>query len=92
MMAAEDSQADLIVRNAKVSTLRADGNEAEAFAVRGEQFAAVGDATEVMCFAGERTRVLDAGGRRVIPGLNDSHMHTIRGGCRWGRRCRTPRR
>ena len=79
-MAAEDSQADLIVRNAKVSTLQADGNEAEAFAVRGEQFAAVGDATEVMCFAGESTRVLDAGGRRVIPGLNDSHIHTIRGG------------
>jgi len=79
-MAAEEGQADLIVRNAKVSTLQADGNDAEAFAVRGQQFAAVGDATEVMCFAGESTRVLDAGGRRVIPGLNDSHMHTIRGG------------
>ncbi len=79
-MAAEDGRADLVVRNAKVSTLQVDGDDAEAFAVRGEQFVAVGDETDVMPLAGERTRVLDAGGRRVVPGLNDSHMHTIRGG------------
>jgi predicted amidohydrolase YtcJ len=80
MAAVAGSRADLIVRNAKVSTLQVDGDDAEAFAVRGEQFVAVGEETEVLQFAGERTRVVDAGGRRVIPGLNDSHMHTIRGG------------
>src|SRR5271170_2040001 len=69
-------RADLIVRNAKVSTLRdGDGATAEAVAVRGERFAAVGGETEVMRLAGERTTVVDAGGRRVIPGLNDSHLH-----------------
>jgi len=74
-------RADLIVRNAKVSTLRdGDGATAEAVAVRGERFAAVGGETEVMRLAGERTTVVDAGGRRVIPGLNDSHLHAIRGG------------
>ena len=52
-MAAEDGRADLVVRNAKVSTLQVDGDDAEAFAVRGEQFVAVGDETDVMPLAGE---------------------------------------
>lgn len=74
-------QADLIVRNAKVTTLRDGGNAvAEAMAVRGERFAAVGGEPDVMRLAGEGTWVVDAGGRRVIPGLNDSHLHAIRGG------------
>lgn len=84
-MAAIDRQApdraDLIVRNAKVTTLQDSGSAvAEAIAVRGERFAAVGSETKVMGLAGEGTRVVDAGGRRVIPGLNDSHLHAIRGG------------
>jgi predicted amidohydrolase YtcJ len=74
-------RADLIVRNAKVTTLGDDGGAvAEAVAVRGERFAAVGGEAEVMRLAGEGTRVVDAGGRRVIPGLSDSHLHAIRGG------------
>jgi predicted amidohydrolase YtcJ len=35
---------------------------------------------EVLRLAGAGTRLVDAGGRRVIPGLNDSHLHAIRGG------------
>src|SRR5207249_8847403 len=35
---------------------------------------------EVMAYRGEQTQVIDVGGRTVIPGLNDSHMHPIRGG------------
>jgi predicted amidohydrolase YtcJ len=72
--------ADLIVHNAKVTTLGDGGGAVEAVAVRGERFAAVGAEAEVMRLAGEGTRVIDAGGRRVIPGLNDSHLHAIRGG------------
>jgi predicted amidohydrolase YtcJ len=84
-MAAIDRQApdraDLIVRNAKVTTLQDGGSAvAEAIAVRGEGFAAVGSEAEVIRLAGEGTRVVDGGGRRVIPGLNDSHLHAIRGG------------
>src|SRR3546814_1833590 len=33
-----------------------------------------------MAFAGTSTRIVDAQGRRLIPGLNDSHTHLIRGG------------
>jgi hypothetical protein len=76
-------EADLIVRNAKVTTLQDHGAAAEALAVRGERFLAVGGEAEIMRLAGDRTRLVDAGGRRVIPGLNDSHMHAIRGGLQY---------
>jgi predicted amidohydrolase YtcJ len=76
-------EADLIVRNARVTTLHGDSPEAEAFAVQGEKFLAVGGEAEVMRLAGDGTRLVDAGGRRVIPGLNDSHLHAIRGGLQY---------
>jgi predicted amidohydrolase YtcJ len=47
--------------------------------VRGEKFVAVGGEAEVMRLAGGGTRLVNAGGRRIIPGLNDSHLHVIRG-------------
>src|SRR5687768_9807883 len=72
--------ADLIVTNAKVTTLDQAKPEAQAFAVQGEKFIAVGSAEDVMRLRGDRTRTVDAGGRRVIPGLNDSHLHVVRGG------------
>src|ERR1700751_1087844 len=73
--------ADLIVVGAAVSTLADDRDcDAQAFAVRGERFLAVGDEATVMRWSGEDTRVIDAGGRRVIPGLNDSHLHAVRAG------------
>ena len=75
-----DGAADLIVRNARVTTLDDARPEAAAFAVRGETFVAVGGEEEVMRLRGDRTRVVDAGGRRVIPGLNDSHIHAVRAG------------
>jgi len=72
--------ADLIVRNAKVTTFDAARPEAEAFAVRGGNFVAVGSGKDVASLEGPATRVIDAGGRRVVPGLNDSHLHVVRGG------------
>jgi predicted amidohydrolase YtcJ len=75
----DTDEADLIVRDATVTMLHDNGSEAQAFAVRGEKFVAVGGEAEVMRLRGNRTRLIDAGGRRVIPGLNDSHLHAIRG-------------
>ena len=72
--------ADLIVRNAMVTTLDDARPSARAFASRGEKFIAVGSDDEVLRLRGGRTRVIDAGGRRVIPGLDDSHIHAVRGG------------
>jgi len=60
-------QADLIVHNERASTLESPDSEVQAFAVRGETVAAVGSDAEVMRLRGDRTRLIDAGGRRVIP-------------------------
>ena len=71
---------DLIVHNAKVTTLQDGRPEAQAFAVLGEKIVAVGGKAEIMALRVGNTRVIDAGGRRVIPGLNDSHFHLVRAG------------
>ncbi len=74
------THADLIVRNARISTLDDRGREGTALAVREGRFVDVGTDAEVMRYRGEQTQVIDAGGRRIVPGLNDSHIHLIRGG------------
>jgi predicted amidohydrolase YtcJ len=72
--------ADLIVTNAKVITVDPQRPQATAFAVKDGTFVAVGDDADVAPHRGEKTRVIDAKGHTVIPGLNDSHAHVVRGG------------
>ena len=72
--------ADLVVTNAKVITMDAQRPQATAFAVRDGSFIAVGGDEEMAAYRGDRTRVIDAKGRTIIPGLNDSHAHVVRGG------------
>ena len=72
--------ASLIVRNARVRTLRPSQPEAQALAVRNGRFVEVGDEADVMLHARPNTLIIDAKGRRLIPGLIDSHIHVIRGG------------
>jgi len=69
----------LVVRNARITTLDPRRPSAEAIAVSGDRIVAIGDDAEVMAQAAG-ARVIDAGGRRLVPGLNDSHTHLIRGG------------
>ena len=64
--------ADMIVHGAKITTLEERAPLAEAFAVAGERFLAVGGENEVMGWRGPDTVLIDVAGRRVIPGLNDS--------------------
>jgi hypothetical protein len=71
---------DLIVRNARITTMDRSRPEARALAIRDGRFLAVGPEAEVLPLAAGATRILDAAGRRLIPGLNDSHTHTVRGG------------
>jgi predicted amidohydrolase YtcJ len=79
----ESDCADLIVSNARVTTLQSDCPQAEALATRGERVVAVGSDADLMQLRGRDTRAVDAGGRRVIPGLNDSHLHAIRAGVQY---------
>ncbi len=69
--------ADLIVLNGKVVTVDARASVAEAVAIRGGRIIAVGDAASVRARTGPATRVIDARGRTVIPGLIDSHVHAL---------------
>lgn len=71
---------DLILVNAKVTTLDRSNPQAQAVAIRDGRFLAVGTEAEVRAAAAPDARRIDAKGRRVIPGLIDSHMHIIRGG------------
>ena len=72
--------ADLIVTNAQVHTVDEQRPRATAFAVRDGLFVAVGTDDEMKAHRGDKTRVIDARGHTVIPGLNDSHAHAVRGG------------
>ena len=74
------TQPDLILTNGRVTTLDRIKPEAEAVAVADGRILAVDRASEIMSQAGPETKVIDLEGRRVIPGLIDSHLHVIRGG------------
>ncbi|MGW0935590.1 amidohydrolase [Streptomyces sp. NPDC002666] len=75
-----DNAADLVVRNAKIHTGDPGRPKAGAIALRDGVIMAVGDDKDVAGHVGPGTKVVDALGRRMIPGLNDSHLHVIRGG------------
>ena len=69
-----------ILFNGHVLTMDASDRVAEAVAIDADRIVAVGSNTDVRRLAGPQTRVLDIGGRTVIPGLGDAHNHAIRGG------------
>jgi predicted amidohydrolase YtcJ len=72
--------ADLILRNGRITTLASARPDADAIAIAEGRILAVGDDAAVEPHRNPATRVIDLGSRRVIPGLNDSHLHLIRGG------------
>src|SRR5690606_13036878 len=78
--AAAAQPADVVFVNGKVFTADARSSVAQAFAVRGDRFVAVGDEAEVRRQAGPAARVVDLGGRFVTPGLTDNHFHHQGGG------------
>jgi predicted amidohydrolase YtcJ len=71
-------QADTILVNGKVLAVDAAFSTHEALAVRDGRIIAVGRSADVAKLAGPSTRRIDLGGRTVIPGLIDSHMHATR--------------
>lgn len=71
--------ADLIVYNAKIQTF--DGKEYTAFSVTNGRFEQLStDSQSLLAQKTAKTQLIDAQGRRVIPGINDSHLHVVRGG------------
>jgi predicted amidohydrolase YtcJ len=79
-MSKPEASADLILHHGLFTTLAGAQPTASAVAIRGSRFLAVGDDKDVFALAGPKTKVVDLNGRRVLPGLIDSHLHIIRGG------------
>jgi predicted amidohydrolase YtcJ len=69
-----------ILVNGKILTMDASDRVAEALAIKDSEIVAVGSNADIKKLAGPETSVVDLGGRTVIPGLNDSHLHFIRAG------------
>ena len=73
--AAAGTSPDLIVINAKIYTMDARAPRAEAFAVSGGRFVAVGSTSDIRNLAGKNTQTFDAKGMTVVPGFIDCHNH-----------------
>ena len=72
--------ADLILTGAAIWTGDAETPEAQAIAVVGDRIVEVGSAAAIDRWRGPHTQIIDAGGRRVVPGFNDAHVHFAAGG------------
>ena len=79
MTAEVQTRADCVVRNAKIYTVDRRLPWASAIAVRNGKFAAVGSDAEIKSAVAPGTKVIDAGGRLILPGLFDSHCHAFEG-------------
>jgi predicted amidohydrolase YtcJ len=75
-----NTQADLILFNGRIATQDDRRSFTEAVAIKGDRFLVVGTERDVIATRGDNTQVIDLRRRTVIPGLNDSHLHLIRGG------------
>jgi predicted amidohydrolase YtcJ len=71
---------DLIIVNAKVLTMDPANPRAEAVVVSNQQIVFTGSVQAALRLKKKNTKVIDAGGRTLIPGLFDTHLHVIRGG------------
>jgi predicted amidohydrolase YtcJ len=72
--------ADRVLTGGRITTLDSSLGEVSAIAIRDGRILAAGTVEAVMRIADRTPQLIDLGGRRVIPGLNDSHIHLIRGG------------
>lgn len=71
---------DLIIYNGRITTIDDRRPEVEAVAALDGMIVAVGGSDEIRALAGDKTRLIDLGGRRVVPGFNDAHVHFLDGG------------
>ena len=79
----QTAAADLVLTNGKIITVDNKFTIAQAIAVRGDRFVAVGSNADINKLAGPGTRRIDLGGKAVIPGLIDAHAHLTRGAETW---------
>jgi predicted amidohydrolase YtcJ len=78
--AQQHPSADTIITNANVWTVDRNHPRAEAVAILNQRIAAVGTSPEMDAWRGPQTRIIDAGGKLLLPGFNDAHVHFVSGG------------
>ncbi len=72
--------ADVVLRGGKVVTMDGQRRIAQAVAIRGGRIDFVGTDAEALSRIGSRTRVIELGGRMLMPGFVDAHLHALAGG------------
>lgn len=72
--------AELVITNARIRTMDARRTVARSLAVIDGRIAAIGSETDTKPLIGPQTKVIDAGGRLVVPGFNDAHVHFMETG------------
>ncbi|MDD1767359.1 MAG: amidohydrolase family protein, partial [Methanomassiliicoccales archaeon] len=68
---------DVAIINANVITVDKGMKRAEAVGIVGDKIAAVGTNSIIQSMAGKKTKIIDAKGKTVLPGMQDSHMHPL---------------
>jgi len=79
IFSAAEQPADIVLTHARIYTVNPKQAWAEALAVRGGKIVAVGTESEISAYRGASTQVVDAGGRLVLPGFTDCHVHFVDG-------------
>ena len=69
--------ADLVLRGGKIITVDKDWRVAQAVAIRDGRFVAIGDEEVMVPHIGPNTQVIELGGKTVVPGLIDTHLHQL---------------
>jgi predicted amidohydrolase YtcJ len=80
---AQQAGVDTILTNGKIITVDDRFSIAQAVAIRGDRFVAVGTNQDIAKLAGPNTRRIDLGGKAVVPGLIDAHAHLMRAAETW---------
>ena len=77
---AQNGSADLVVVNANVHTMSKIRRAARSIAVVGNRIVAIGSDADTKSMIGPGTKVIDAGGKLIVPGFNDAHVHFLETG------------
>lgn len=68
---------DMAIINANVITVDKKNTKAEAIGIIGDKITAIGKTEDIKAMASEKTKIIDAKGKTVLPGFHDSHMHPL---------------
>lgn len=79
-IAAQTSHADLVITNANIRTMDAKRTIARSIATLNGKIIAIGSDADTRSLVGANTRVIDAGGKTIVPGFNDAHVHFMETG------------